>query len=359
MERPVGGVLVVEDDRELGAELCETLRMLGYEVAAHVTSGELAIETALRDPPGVVLMDLELAGALDGIDAAARMRVPVVFLTGHASDETIARARAVGPFGFLVKPVGTTALHATIQVTLARAALEQHLTATTRLAAIGMTTHAVAHQIANPLAAAMVNLQLATSSIASLQARFGLTSDRRATEFRLPEGVEAELSELAAIVADATECAERIRGVVSDLRRLVVTDDADAPTDIGLLVDEGVAIARGLSKHLEHLERRYAPTPKVTAPAAELRRVFTHLALGIAAVVAGEPPERAPLVWVETATDLRGRAVIAFGTNVRGVTPTRESLALVGEVVAALAGELTVETPAEGHVVRIALPGVG
>ncbi|MGH8569532.1 MAG: diguanylate cyclase domain-containing protein, partial [Gammaproteobacteria bacterium] len=73
-------------------------------------------------------MDIHLEGAMDGIEAAgmihADYRIPVVFLTAYAEDETLQRAQASLPFGYLVKPVEARELHATLQMALGRRAAE-------------------------------------------------------------------------------------------------------------------------------------------------------------------------------------------------------------------------------------------
>ena len=71
---------------------------------------------------GLVLMDITLAGKLDGITAAVTIRgssgIPVVFLTAHADDKTMERAMLAGPFGYLIKPFDRGEIKAAIEVAL-------------------------------------------------------------------------------------------------------------------------------------------------------------------------------------------------------------------------------------------------
>jgi len=124
-------ILVVEDERIVGLDLQEALEELGYEVCAVVPSGEEAIERATRDQPDLVLMDIVLAGELDGIDAAGRiwqdLGLPVVFLTAYADDATLDRAKRTGPFGYLVKPFDERELRTTVEMALYRHRMEQEL----------------------------------------------------------------------------------------------------------------------------------------------------------------------------------------------------------------------------------------
>lgn len=121
-------LMLVEDERVIAFDLKNQLQSFGYTVSAVLSSGEQAIERVAEVSPDLVLMDIHLEGTLDGIEAAlqiqARHRVPVVFLTAYAEDDTLRRALDCRPFGYLVKPCEARELHATIQMALARRAVE-------------------------------------------------------------------------------------------------------------------------------------------------------------------------------------------------------------------------------------------
>ncbi len=115
-------LMIVEDQRLIAADLENTLKKIGYDVVASVASGEEAIHKATETHPDLILMDIRLRGALDGIEAAGvlrtRMDVPVVYLTAYADEETILRAKGTTPFGYLVKPFNERELRAAIEVAL-------------------------------------------------------------------------------------------------------------------------------------------------------------------------------------------------------------------------------------------------
>ena len=123
-------VLVVEDEAVVGMDLEAALRGMGYEVS-HVFSGEEALEAAAKDSPDVVLMDITLAGELDGIETADRLRerylIPVVFLTGDPDPKTLERAKKTEPMGYLLKPFRERDLHSAIEVALCRQETERRL----------------------------------------------------------------------------------------------------------------------------------------------------------------------------------------------------------------------------------------
>jgi len=103
-----GTILVVEDEALVGMELEEGLTQRGYRVPEVITRGDQVLDAVARVNPDLVLMDIRIAGGLDGIQAAEKVRqvsrVPIVFLTAYNDAATVARAHALHPEGFLVKP---------------------------------------------------------------------------------------------------------------------------------------------------------------------------------------------------------------------------------------------------------------
>lgn len=127
--RATARVLVAEDDLIVARDIAEALEGLGYEVAAHVSSGEQAVEAAQELDVDLVLMDVRMPGHLDGIEAAHRIGsehdVPVVYLTAYSDDRTVARAKDTSPFGYLVKPFDQRELKTTVELALYRHRMER------------------------------------------------------------------------------------------------------------------------------------------------------------------------------------------------------------------------------------------
>lgn len=113
-------IMVVEDEPIVALHLKKTLTQLRYDVACVAHSHAQAIMGAAASQPDLVLMDINLGGGPDGIETAARIAAPVVFLTAYSEPETLARARTLAPYGYLVKPVSEREVHATIQMALER-----------------------------------------------------------------------------------------------------------------------------------------------------------------------------------------------------------------------------------------------
>lgn len=107
MTTPVS-ILIVEDKVIIAESLAETLAGAGYTVQRIVTSGEVALEEIRNEQPDVILMDIHLAGEMDGIQAAERINadyaVPIIYLTDLHDERTIERAKHTQPAAFLLKP---------------------------------------------------------------------------------------------------------------------------------------------------------------------------------------------------------------------------------------------------------------
>ncbi len=115
-------VLIVEDEAIVAADLANKLDRMGYRVIGSVACGEGALAIAGELRPDVVLMDIQLSGALDGIETGARMRraydLPVVYLTAHSDPDTLTRALSTEPFGYVLKPFVDRELKTQIEIGL-------------------------------------------------------------------------------------------------------------------------------------------------------------------------------------------------------------------------------------------------
>ncbi len=102
-------ILIVEDEGLIALEMMEFLAKNGYRVIEPVPTGEEAVQRCGENPrPHLVLMDVHLAGKIDGIEAAHRIReqypIPVIILTACDDGSTGRRLKELAPEGHLVKP---------------------------------------------------------------------------------------------------------------------------------------------------------------------------------------------------------------------------------------------------------------
>ncbi len=100
-------ILVVEDNYFVALTIENTLLDAGYEVMAVVDSGEAALERVAEARPDLVLMDIRLAGKLDGIETAVTLHdqgIVSLFASAHFDAAMKARGAKAEPAGWLVKP---------------------------------------------------------------------------------------------------------------------------------------------------------------------------------------------------------------------------------------------------------------
>ena len=117
-------IMIVEDEGVVALQIRESLESMGYAVPLVALTGEEAVDKLLETEPDLVLMDIKLTGALNGIEAARKIRgrldVPVVYLTAFSDEETLALAQGTDPYGYVLKPFEEKSLHAIIEMSLAK-----------------------------------------------------------------------------------------------------------------------------------------------------------------------------------------------------------------------------------------------
>ena len=129
MKKPT--ILIVEDEGIIARDIRQQLVELGYDVVGDTPTGEEAMLLTADLKPSLVLMDIHLAGKMDGIETAQAIRkqfgTPVVFLTAFAGAETLERAKLTEPFGYIIKPFDERYLHTVIEMALYKHRVESHL----------------------------------------------------------------------------------------------------------------------------------------------------------------------------------------------------------------------------------------
>ncbi len=113
-------ILIVEDDTLISESVGDILRMLDHQVVGVADNAQNALELCNQHQPEIALLDIQIAGDIDGVELAEIIRdqfdIPFIFTTAFADNATISRARDMGPFGYLVKPYGVKEVNAAIQV---------------------------------------------------------------------------------------------------------------------------------------------------------------------------------------------------------------------------------------------------
>lgn len=113
-------ILIVEDDMLIAQSLQDILHTLNHTVVGIADNAEDAIELCNTMSPDLALLDIQIGGDIDGVDLGEIMRdqfdLPFIFMTAFADNTTIARAKDMGPYGYIVKPYGIKEVNAAIQI---------------------------------------------------------------------------------------------------------------------------------------------------------------------------------------------------------------------------------------------------
>lgn len=253
-------ILVVEDEYLVSQDIVFQLQAAGFENVEAVRSFQGAIEKIDAVPPDIALLDIRISGQASGIDIGKELRkrgdIPFVYLTAFADSDTLRRAVATCPDGYLLKPIEEGTLETTVaevlkrqrskrahQLAEARAReLEHQLLQMQKLDAIGNLTAGIAHELNNALLVVVGNLALAQGIIESggyLSKYIETAKDacarctkmiRELLGFARHGVVNQKPQLLEELVRDGLEFLEKILAV--DVRILFEGDDSDPIVDV-------------------------------------------------------------------------------------------------------------------------------
>jgi AmiR/NasT family two-component response regulator len=103
-------VLIVEDEAIVAEDLSHKVKALGYDVVGVFPTGDQAVHAAQHSTIDLVLLDIQLGGQSSGIETAKMLQQvcdsAIVFTTAHSDPETLKKANATAPFGYILKPFG-------------------------------------------------------------------------------------------------------------------------------------------------------------------------------------------------------------------------------------------------------------
>ncbi|HEU0033858.1 MAG TPA: response regulator [Kofleriaceae bacterium] len=180
---------------------------------------------------------------------------------------------------------------------------ELHLMVADRMASVGTLAAGVAHEINNPLASVIANLDMALQDVRDLGTRTQLPPD-------LPEELE-----------DARTAADRVREIVRDLKIFSRTEEERrGPVDVEHVLESTIRMAWNELRHRARIVKHYGNVPHVEANESRLGQVFLNLIINAAhAIPAGN--YEANQIRISTYCDSRGRVVVAIADTGAGIPP--------------------------------------
>ncbi|MGA9291267.1 MAG: response regulator [Ignavibacteriaceae bacterium] len=119
-------ILIVEDEQVIAMDLKKTISNFGYNVLSTVSSGEEALDFMAASKPNLVIMDILLAGDLNGIETGVivseRYNIPIIYITAYAK-EILLRSKITESSTFLVKPFNESELQKKIEDVLSNSSV--------------------------------------------------------------------------------------------------------------------------------------------------------------------------------------------------------------------------------------------
>jgi len=347
--------LIVEDSAEDYELLVRHLSRGGYRLTSRrVETAEAMRAALLFETWDIVISDWALP-RFSALDALALVResgagFPFIIVSGAIDDDVAVEALRGGAHDFMSKGRMARLLPAVerelrdARGRAERTRMREQLEISERMASIGMLAAGIAHEVNNPLAAIVANLELVCFEIETLP--------RTTTAATVVDELR-----------DAHAAAMQIRDIVADLALFSRSArDAISTVDVHRVLDSTLRIATNEIRHRARLVRRFSPVPTVEANESRLGQVFLNLVMNAAqAIPVGHAD--AHEICVSTSIGANGRVVVEFRDTGGGISPEIRGrlfmpfvttkppgvgaglgLSICHRIVTALGGEITVES---------------
>ena len=373
-DRPGGEplrLLLVEDSDNDEILIVHELRRGGYAPSVTRTQSSSGFRAALEEgSPDVIISDYAIPG-YGGLMALADLKasgkdVPFILVSGTVGESIAVEAMRAGAHDYVLKgdltrlPVAVEREVLDCQVRVEQTRMRERLLLSERLVSVGTLAAGVAHEINNPLAVAMANLECLLEAPAPKPGAVGPT----------------EVVAFAEPLRDIDEALKRIRDIVRDVKLFSRPQESTTSAiDVRSVIESSLRMAWNAIRHRLHVVKEFDAVPLVTANESRLGQVVLNLIVN-AAQAAPEGRVDDNTLRLVTRTTEDGRAVIEvadtgcgipkenlerifdpfFTTKPAGVG-TGLGLAICHTIIAELGGEIEVDSEVgRGTTFRLLLP---
>jgi signal transduction histidine kinase len=314
--------LIVEDNEQDATLLVRELRRGGYDLSFDRVETPDAMCAALdKRTWDIVLSDYSMprfsAPAALALVRERNLDLPFIIISGTVGEETAVASLRAGAHDFMVKgslarllpAIGREMREADLRAEKKR--IQEQLLISERMASVGLLAASVAHEINNPLAILVSNLEFASEQMTGLMA--GLPVD-------LPFPFAERIDALAAPLRDAQEAAERVRLIVRDLKVFSRSEDVETrgPVDIRSALESAIRMTSNEVRHRARLTRDYGDVAPVNGNESRLGQVFLNLIVNAAqAIPEGDAANNE--IKIVTRMDSSGRVAIEFHDTGAGI----------------------------------------
>ena len=366
-------VLFVEDSPEDAELVRRALERGGYRlIHERVDTREDLLAALERCPWEIVLSDYAMPqfsgpGALEVVRSRG-LDVPFIIVSGTIGEDAAVAAMRSGANDYVLKqslarlcPAVERELREA-ELRAERRKMQEQLLISDRMASVGTLAAGVAHELNNPLAALVANLDLLARDL---------------SEVALAAELSERLRDVFAELRDARESADRMRHIVRDLKIFSrsAEDEPRGPVDVHRVLESSLRMAHNEIRHRATLLKDYTRVSLVQANEARLGQVFLNLVVNAAQAI-GEGAADKNQIRVSTRQNTAGAVVVEIRDSGSGIAPdhlarifdaffttkpvgvgTGLGLSICHRIVRSLGGELEVESElGAGSTFRVVLP---
>lgn len=309
--------IMVVDDKPANLKLLEKmLSDKGYLVRPFPKS-PMAINAALSDPPDLILLDINMPG-MDGFEVCQKLKqdertrqVPVIFISALAETLDKIKAFGVGGVDYITKPFQFEEVYARVKTHLNLKlsqqiveeknlllektlsdlqAAQKQLVQSEKMAALGVLTAGIAHEINNPvnfIKTSALGLEQDINDIEELLSFYNENCTRCNSDETIRErlaSIKKEIDfdllieELPELMHNLKEGVRRTQEIVSSLRLYSRMDDFDfRQTDLHSLVDAALVILKNRYNKSIEIEKEYGNIPLTWVNPGKLIQVLTNI----------------------------------------------------------------------------------
>jgi PAS domain S-box-containing protein len=326
-------------------------RMLGIEVASDRWD---TVDLNERIHPDDRAANADLVRKIVAVEAQLVPHVIEIRLLAADGNWRICEVSAV-----LVEIAGEPTVVSSGRDVTERKRMRAKLLVSDRMASLGTLAAGIAHEINNPLAYVTGNLEVAAETLAEPAV-----------------AAVPACTELAAVIADARDGAERVRKIVHGLRSFSrAEEEKRVSLALPSVLEAAIRMTGNELRHRAVLARDFGATPPVVADDSRLTQVFINLLVNAAHAIP-EGHTDANRITVRTRTDDQGRAIVEIEDTGRGMAPdvqarvfdpffttkdvgegTGLGLSICHGIITGLGGQISLDSaPGKGTVVRVVLP---
>ena len=279
--------LIVEDNERDAAMLMRELNRGGYALESERVDTAEALNAALdRQAWDIVFSDYSMprfsAPAALSLVRDRGFDVPFIIVSGTIGEDTAVEAMRAGANDFMAKGAMARLLPAIdrelreASVRAERKKMREQLMISERMASVGMLSASVAHEINNPLAVIVANLEFAMQRFEALGAEQSAIA-----------AASAGLQEARQSLREAHEAAERVTHIVRDLKVFsrASNDDQEGPVDIERVLESALRMASNEIRHRANIVRHYIRVPPIHGNEARLGQVLLNLIVNAAQAI--------------------------------------------------------------------------